>query len=95
MDKWNRKLGEFEDHKLAYETFRANPGGSIIRKPRAMDYQNTAWSPIHNGNGIRSRMYYEMGYSAEDIDHESVMQAEAELNGTADFANDPDAWMYQ
>lgn len=92
MDKWNRKVGEFEDHKLAYDEFRKYLGGSIVRKPRAMDYQNTAWSPIHQANGIRGRMYRDMGYAAEEIDHTAVMEVEMAEMGPS--PEDPDAWMW-
>ena len=92
MDKWNRKVGEFEDLKVAYEAFGRNKGGSMVRKPRALDYQNTAWSPIHSSDGIRSRMYYEGGFAAEEITHQAVM--EAEETERAPEVNDPDAWMY-
>lgn len=93
MDKWNRKLGEFEDYKAAYETFERNPGGSLLRKPRAVDYQNTAWSPIHHGDGLRSRMFYDYGYAAEEINHETLQEAET-VEASAIPIHDPDAWMW-
>lgn len=92
MDRWNRKLGEYEDQNAAMEMFRQNAGGSITRKPRSEDFQNTIYSPIHQGQGMASRMYYDMGYAAEHIDHESILSAQqAEMPHSDD--NDPDAWL--
>ena len=92
MDKWNRKVGEFEDQKVAYEEFRKNTGGSIVRKPRAMDYQNTAFSPIYERDGIQSRMFHDLGYAAEEINHTTIQEAEMAAMGPAE--DDPDAWMW-
>lgn len=92
LDKFNRKLGEYTDRAIAMELLKKTPGGSIVRAAQAKDYQNTLYSPIHQGNGIRSRMYYDMGYTAEAIDHATVKaETEAEL---APAADDPSAWLY-
>lgn len=91
MDKWNRKLGEFNEQEAAMAVFRTHPGASITRKPRSEDFQNTMYSPIHHGNGVRSRMFYDMGYEAERIDHTSV--SAVHLAEEPPGENDPDAWL--
>lgn len=66
-------------------------GYSILQAPQPKDYANTLYSPIHNGYGIRSRMFYDMGYSAESINHEAVMW-EQQAEQPPD-EHDPNAWL--
>jgi hypothetical protein len=92
MDASNRKIAETDDREKALLLVREHKGFSVVQAPEDRDFHNTLYSPIHNGNGIRSRMYYEMGYSAESINHETVTEvesAEAEPEPT-----DPNAWLW-
>jgi hypothetical protein len=55
------------------------------------DFQNTDFSPIHDGDGTAHRMHYDEGWDEEDITPEAIQefeQAEAEVEAS------PDAWMY-
>ncbi len=65
-------------------------GYSILQAPQAKCFANSLYSPIHDKAGLRSRMHYEMGYSAENIDHESVMYEQ--MAETPDL-QDPNAWL--
>lgn len=66
-------------------------GYSILQAPAPKCFANSLYSPIHDVNGLRSRMHYEMGYSAENIDHESIMY---EQSAETPDTNDPNAWKY-
>lgn len=65
-------------------------GYSIIQAAQPKDFSNTLYSPIHSAHGLRSRMFYDMGYNAEEINHESVMwEQQSETVDTSD----PSAWL--
>jgi hypothetical protein len=61
-----------------------------IRVPA--DFQNTAFSPVHDRPGTRQKMFDE-GIPAEMIDSQSASEYEARQEDEEDF-NDVDAWKY-
>lgn len=78
-------------------------GSSIVRKSGAKadivlkgktvkvpaDFQNTVWSPVHDGDGT-ARKLYEEGHSPEEIDSEMIAEYESQQE---EIENDPEAWM--
>jgi hypothetical protein len=93
LDSLSRKRAEVSSREEAM-LMVADPkhlGWSYTAAPAARFNQNTAYSPVHDGNGVESRMF-DSGYDAEDINSESVrdfLMRESEPQ-TAD----PDGWMW-
>lgn len=56
------------------------------------DFQNTDWSPIHDGDGTAHDLFYEEGMRAEEITPEAIQAYEAEMEAAEE---DPNAWLYQ
>ncbi len=92
MDSGNRQIEQTTDRNRAISLVRENKGYSFVQAPEAKDYFNTAYSPIYDGNGIHNRMLYEMGYAAEEINHETM--SEVEQNESGPDVNDPNAWLF-
>jgi hypothetical protein len=91
MDSLSRRRAEFDDKQSAIKMVGENHGWSWVQLPSHRDYANTAYSPVHDGDGLASRMHYEMGYSPEQINSETMAyEAAMEVEPSAD---DPDAWM--
>jgi hypothetical protein len=91
LDKFNRKIGEYKERAVAYAEFQKYPGGSIMAAPQATDHFNTIYSPIYNSSGIRSRMYYDLGYTPESINHETVTLEQ--IAEEPPDISDPNAWL--
>lgn len=91
MDAMNRKMAETHDRDEAIRLVSEHKGYSMVQAQESRDFYNTAYSPIYDGDGIRSRMYHQMGYQAEDINHETISEVEAmEAEPEAD---NPNAWL--
>lgn len=63
--------------------------GMKIKVPA--DFQNTEYSPVHDGEGTHRKMF-EDGMGAEEITPEAVAEYEAQQEA---LEENPDAWMYQ
>jgi hypothetical protein len=61
------------------------------KKKVPADFQNTEFSPIHDGDGTAHRLYYDDGYEAEEITPQMIQEAEEAMEA---LEQDPDAWMY-
>jgi hypothetical protein len=59
--------------------------------PVPADFQNTAHSPIHDKDGIASRLHYEEGIPEELITPEMVAQFE---ESETDMESDSNSWLY-
>jgi hypothetical protein len=93
MDQFQRKRAELNSREAAVDMV-SDPkhlGWSYTAAPEKKTRQNTVYSPIHDNDGVESRMY-EHGYSAEGINHETIRQF-ADMESTPQDA-DPDAWLW-
>ena len=50
-----------------------NPLWSVRRQMSRMDFANTEFSPVHDRQGPRQAMHYEMGIPAEQISASSIV----------------------
>ena len=55
------------------------------------DFQNTDFSPIHDGDGTAHRMYYDEGIEDIEITPEAIADYDAQQEALEEA---PDAWMY-
>ena len=60
--------------------------------PVPSDFQNTAFSPVHDKNGTASRLHYDEDVPAELITPEMVAEYDARQE---ELEEDPNAWMYE
>lgn len=93
MDQFQRKRAELDSREAAVDMVSEprNVGWSYTAAPETRTYQNTAHSPIHDDDGIESRMY-DSGYSAENINYDTIRQfADGE---SAPQESDPDSWLW-
>lgn len=56
------------------------------------DFQNTEYSPVHDGKGPAHKLHYDEGVSADEIDGEMIQEYEAAMDASAE--SDPDSWRW-
>ena len=92
-DKFSkRRIGSWivnEHGAMADLKFKTKDGDKTVRVPA--DFQNTAFSPVHDRAGTRHQMFDE-GIPAEMIDAESA--AEYDARQEEEQSNDNEAWKY-
>jgi hypothetical protein len=88
-----RKIGSWivnEHGAMADLQFKTKTGIKTVRVPA--DFQNTAYSPIHDKPGTRQQMFDD-GIPAEMIDAQTAAQYDTRQED--DTVNDSEAWKYQ
>jgi len=92
-DKFGRMISPSTgiDREAAMKMSKSRLGSSVRQEAQARDFQNTAFSPVHHGGGVESRMHYDSGIAAEAITHESRNEYEWQESVEE---TDPDAWMF-
>lgn len=77
--------------RTAGATAKVTFGSKVYGVPA--DFQNTAFSPIHDKDGTASKLYYEEGHDAEAITYELIAEYE-EMNEDAESDHSGEAWKY-
>ena len=85
----SKRIGSYIERE-SKATAKLDVGGKVIDVPS--DFQNTAYSPIHDKDGSRRQMYDD-GIPAEMIDYESVSAYEAQQDLISSSSDD--AWKYE
>ena len=105
LDRFGTIIQTTNSQQEAQRVSKKNLGSTIVRtagttamapiagKQRRVpsDFQNTDWSPIHDGDGTASKLYDE-GFEPEEITPELIQQYEAEQEMMED--NSEEAWKY-
>jgi hypothetical protein len=107
MDRFGTIIQSTNSQHEAERVSKKNIGSSIVRTAGATatvnlkglgkrkvpsDFQNSDWSPVHDGNGTAARMF-EDGIPAEEITPEAMQAYEA---GESEVdADDENSWLYQ
>jgi hypothetical protein len=70
-----------------------NKDGQLEKKSIKIpaDFQNTAYSPIHDAEGSAHKLHYEENKYEEEINSEMIAEYEEQQE---EIENDPNAWMY-
>lgn len=82
-----RHLGSFTDRQSGAKSFTFVKGE---KRPVPSDFQNSDWSPIHDGEGT-ARELYEDGWEPEAITPEAIREVEEQMEVAE---SNPDAWLY-
>lgn len=82
-----RNFGSFTERTSGAKAFIVLNGK---KREVPSDFQNSDWSPVHDGDGM-ARQMYEDGWEPEDISPEAIAEAEAMVELVQES---PDAWMY-
>ncbi len=104
-DRFGSVKLETTSQKEAEITAKKHIGGQIVRNSGATamvkiagrkqqvpsDYQNSDFSPIHDGDGAAHYLHYEEGIPAEEITSEMIQEYEAQMEAESE---DVDAWKY-
>lgn len=106
LDRFGTIIQTTNSQQEAQKVSKKNIGSSIVRTSGATatvplggkqrkvpsDFQNSEWSPVHDGTGTASKLFDE-GYDAEEITSELIQQYEADQEGLD--SDDENSWLFQ